>query len=301
MSKNRKPTVYLFVNKDSASLSLSRSHGRDASAILSHVQSCRNQKNKRLHMFRVDDGVPEPPAKRPSSRPPRLSPQSIVSSRQSSPRPPPSPWTETSSSSSPSVSPSPLSSSIDSASPRPLRTETPDVDELVDYYHSVCLTSDHQSGTPLHRHDLYQQIVTSDDFQNFSRRIAGGINGYAMLACTAARMAIDTPSRREEFEIKATRYMQPSLQWLREQLADPQARVFSDRQILQEMLLHCVTNWYLGEFAAAQTHLKAMGCFTASLDLSKSSDRNLMDIINRCGLYITNQRRPEHLPLRGPE
>ncbi|EXJ64500.1 hypothetical protein A1O7_00836 [Cladophialophora yegresii CBS 114405] len=300
MSKNQKPTVYLFINKDSASPSLSRSHGKDASAILSHVQSCRNQKNKRLHMFRVDDGVPEPPAKRPSSRTPRLSPQSIVSSRQSSPRPPPSPGAETSSSSSPSVSASPLSS-VGSASPRPHRTETPDVDELVDYFDTVSLTSDHQPGTHLHRHDLYQQIVSSEDFRNFSRRIAGDVNGYAMLACTAARMAVDIPSRREEFEIKATRYMQPSLRWLREQLADPQARILRDRQILQEMLLHCVTNWYLGDLVAAQTHLKAMSCFTASLDLSRSSDQNLMDIIDRCGLYITNQRRAEHLPYRCAE
>ncbi|KIW73035.1 hypothetical protein PV04_01187 [Phialophora macrospora] len=301
MSKNRKPTVYLFVNKDSASVSLSRSHGKDASAILSHVQSCRNQKNKRLHMFRVDDGVPGPPAKRPGPPASRLPPQTTVSSRQSSPRPSPTLWSETSSSCSGSVSPSPVSSS-DSASPRPHVREPPDVDELVDYLDSVSLTSGHQPPTYLHAgHDLYQQVVSSEDFLDFSQRTAGGINGYAMLACTAARMAIDIPSRREEFEIKATTYMQPSLQWLREQLADPQARIFTDRQILQEMLLHCVTNWYLGDFTAAQTHLKAMGCFTASLDLSRSSDRNLMDIINRCALYITNRTAADHHPRRSSE
>jgi hypothetical protein len=175
------------------------------------------------------------------------------------------------------------------------------VDELVDYFDSVSLTSGHRPQSYLHSHDdLYQQIVSSEDFQDFSRRTAGRINGYAMLACTAARMAIDIPSRREEFEIKATEYMQPSLQWLREQLADPQARIFTDRQILQEMLLHCVTNWYLGDFTAAQTHLNAMSCFTVSLDLSRSSDRNLMDIINRCGLYISTRTTAEHHPRRSP-
>ena len=56
---------------------------------------------------------------------------------------------------------------------------------------------------------------------------------------------------------------------------------------IPEMLLHCVTNWYLRDFNAAQTHFNAISCFTGCLDVSRTSDRKLMDIINRCGLYIS--------------
>lgn len=292
MSKDRNPTIYLFVNKDSASSSLSRSHGQDASAILSHVQSCRNQKNKQLHMFRVDDGTPESLPKRPGAPTPQSSPKYHVPSRQNSPRSPPVFRTETSSGSSRSVSLSPTSN-FSSASPQPQATEKPEVDELVDYFDSLSLTARNHTDTHSHNHDLYHQIVASEDFRDFSRRTAQGAHGYAMLACTAAKMATDTPSRREGFTIMATKYMQPSLQCLREQLADPRTRKMTNRQILREMLLHCVTNWYLRDFAAAQTHLAAMSCFTGCLDVFRSSDRKLMDIINRCGLYITNSQRAQ--------
>ncbi|RMJ20548.1 hypothetical protein PHISP_08582 [Aspergillus sp. HF37] len=94
MSKNGHPTVYLFVNKDRASLSLSRCHGKDASAILSHVQSCRNQKNKQLHMFRVEDTTElgsAPPSPRKQSighkhRSPRSTPP-LRSETPSTPKP----------------------------------------------------------------------------------------------------------------------------------------------------------------------------------------------------------------------
>ncbi len=292
MSNDANPTIYLFVNKDSDSTSLSRSHGQDASAILSHVQSCRNQKNKQLHMFRVDDGTPESLPKRPGPPTPQSSRRYSVPSRQNSPMSPPSLRTENSSGSSRSVSMSPVSN-LGSASPQSPINQKPEVDELVEYFDSLCLTAKHQAEIHSNNQDLYHQIVASEDFRDFSRRTAQGAHGYAMLACTAAKMATDTPIRREGFTIVATKYMQPSLQCLREQLADSRARTMTDRQILREMLLHCVTNWYLRDFTAAQTHLTAMSCFTGCLDDSRSSDRKLMDIINRCGLYITNSQRAQ--------
>ena len=297
MTKSRSPTVYLFVNKDSASDSLSRSHGKDASAILSHVQSCRNQKNKQLHMFRVEDGMPESPSHL-SSPPTPQSPQMLsVPYEPNSPKPIPTLRSETSSSSSASLSLS-RTTSNSSASPQPEQKERSEIDELVDYFDNLYMTRENQPGTTSISQDLYRQIISSEDSKNFSGRIPCGSHGYAMLACTAARMAVDIPRRREEFEIKATKYMQPSLQRLRVHLSDPRARTCTDRQILREMLLHCVTNWYLRDYDAAQTHLNAMSYFTGGLDVSHSSDRNLMDIINRCGLYITNAQRAEHSPCR---
>jgi hypothetical protein len=281
MSKSRNPTVYLFVNKDSASASLSRSHGKDASAILSHVQSCRNQKNRQLHMFRVEDGPSEPSTPQSPSAP-------TFPYQQNSPKP--TLRTETSSGSARSVSLSPTTTN-DSSSPRSSTEDRPEVEELVDYFDNLCMESSGQSGIDSHSYDMYRQIVSTEEFRNFSGRIPRGTHGYAMLACTAARMAVDAPERRDEFEIKATKYMQPSLQCLREQLTDSRARTLTDRQILQEMLLHCVTNWYIGDIVAAQTHLNAMSCFIGCLNVSTSADRVLMDIINRCGLSVANARR----------
>ncbi|KIW90432.1 uncharacterized protein Z519_09078 [Cladophialophora bantiana CBS 173.52] len=290
MSKSRHPTVYLFVNKDRASASLSRCHGKDASAILSHVQSCRNQKNKQLHMFRVEDTTelvrgPTPPSPRKQS----------VGYRHRSPRSTPplrseTPQTPKDRALARPSEPEPGIRSASSPSPRATSPgNSPEVEELLQYFNSLCLTP--ESHAHSQSQDLFTQIVSSEDFSNFSRRIVGGIHGYAMLACTAARMGADMPSRREEFEIKATKYMQPSLQRLREQLAGPNTRTLTDRQILQEMLLHCVTNWYLQDLTAAQTHLKAIHCFTGCLDVSNGSDRKLMAIINRCGLFIANSIR----------
>ncbi|KAJ9608883.1 hypothetical protein H2200_006654 [Cladophialophora chaetospira] len=293
MSKDRNPTVYLFVNKDNTSASLSRSHGKDASAILSHVQSCRNQKNKQLHMFRVDDGTPDSVPKR-SGPPTPQSPQAhTLPSKHSSPRSSPSIRSDISSPARRRSSTLSPPSSLASASPQPQSGEKPEVDELVDYFDMLYLTSKYRGESHPHSHDLYHQIVSAEDFGGFSRQTAGGTNGYAMLACTAAKMATEMPGRRDEFEIKATKYMQPSLQNLREQLANPQARTLTDRQILQEMLLHCVTNWYLGDLTAAQTHLTAMRCLTGCLDVSRTPDRKLMDIVNRCGVSIADSQREQ--------
>ncbi|OAP59466.1 hypothetical protein AYL99_06764 [Fonsecaea erecta] len=290
MSKTARPTVYLFVNKDRASLSLSRCHGKDASAILSHVQSCRNQKNKQLHMFRVEDTtelISAPPS-------PRKQSISHRHPRHRSPRPTPPLRSDTPPTTPKDhrlVKPEPVSS------PPPSRTNSPgkapEVEELLHYFNSLCFAQEpHPHGQPQSQ-DLFHQLVSSEGFSSFSDRVVGGIHGYAMLACIAARMGADIPSRREEFEIKATKYMQPSLQRLREQLADPATRTLTDRQILQEMVLHCVTNWYLQDFTAAQTHLKAISCFMGCLDVSNSSDRRLMDLINRCGLFIATSIRAE--------
>ncbi|KIW35396.1 uncharacterized protein PV07_02094 [Cladophialophora immunda] len=288
MSKNGHPTVYLFVNKDRASLSLSRCHGKDASAILSHVQSCRNQKNKQLHMFRVEDttelGSAPPSPRKQSIGHKHRSPRSTPPLRSETPSTPKPRALVT-----PELGIEPASSSPRASSPG----KSPEVEELLQYFNTLCFRQERHPQGQSQNQDLFHQLVSSEDFSSFSKRVVGGIHGYAMLACTAARMGADIPSRREEFEIKATKYMQPSLQRLREQLADPATRTLTDRQILQEMLLHCVTNWYLQDFTAAQTHLKAINYFIGCLDISDRSDRKLMDLINRCGLFIANSIRAE--------
>ncbi|OAL34675.1 hypothetical protein AYO20_06092 [Fonsecaea nubica] len=289
MSKNGHPTVYLFVNKDRASVSLSRCHGKDASAILSHVQSCRNQKNKQLHMFRVEDTTEL------TSGPPSPRKQSI-SHKHRSPRSTPPLRSETPSKPKTRVSSVGPEFTVGPGSPFPSANspgKSPEVEELLQYFNSLCLNPEPRSLGQSQGRDLFHQLVSCEDFSSFSTRTVGGIHGFAMLACTAARMGADIPTRREEFEIKATKYMQPSLQRLREQLGDPALRTLTDRQILQEMLLHCVTNWYLQDYTAAQTHLKAINCFTGCLDVSDSSDRKLMDLINRCRLFIANSIRAE--------
>lgn len=279
MSKPRKPTVYLFVNKDSASVSLSRCHGKDASAILSHVQSCRNQKNKQLHMFRIET-TPESPKLSESSTPdasPRASPTSpsISLSKVSSP-----------STSATSASPE-VVSDLPPASPHSQsRGTVSEIDELVHYFDTLWI-SERRGSDASQEPDLYHQIVSTEAFQNFHGRTAArSVHGYALLACTAAKMSTDFPSRRKEFSIKATTYMQPSLQCLREQLANPQGRTLTGHQILLEMLLHCVTNWYLRDYPVAETHLSAMRHFTGCLDVSRTADRKLMDVIKQCNLLI---------------
>lgn len=291
MSKNRSRTAYLFVNKDVDSASLSRSHGKDASAILSHVQSYRSQKNKQLHLGRIDT-TPDSVAKTSSPPLPSSPVKKSPSSGHCPLRTPPTLRSETSSSSGTSAQPD-----NSEGSPRSPRPSTPDdsaeVDELVQYYNSLCLASTQESAFQSLRHDLFDQIFSSQDYPHPSREVAGGIHGFAMLACTAAKMGAEMPSRREEFEIKATKYMQPSIQSLREQLANPHTRTLTDRQILQEMLLHCVANWYLLDFTAAQTHLNAIGCFSGCLDVTKPADRKLMDVIHQCRGCIANSRRTE--------
>jgi hypothetical protein len=293
MSKS--PTVYLFVNKDSASASLSRSHGKDASAILSHVQSCRNQKNKQLHMFRVDDGSQESVRKRAlPSAPSSPTKKPVLLRHPISPRAPPLLRSEASSSSYDSATSSPLSpvsSQASGASPHPGVRQTPELDELVEFFDSLCLTTNPQLSSHTSYQDLYQQVVSCGEFHNFSWPAARDRHGSAMLACTAARMASEMPDRREEFEIKATKYLQPSLQYMREQLAHHQSRTLTDRQILREMLLHCVTNCYLRDWTAAKTHLNAMNCLTGCLDVSRDPDRKFMDVILQCGLYIAQHSR----------
>ena len=294
MPKNRNPTAYLFVNKDSASVSRSRSHGKDASAILSHVQSCRNQKNKQLHMFQVD-GTPE-------SVPKISGPQLPLSPSSSSPTSTPTSRRDTSSSSNGSASPGLRDQNASARPPESrIKESSLEVEELVHYFDLLCLSSELHNLAPSQSQDLYHQLVSSQDFRNFSGQVHRSTHRYATLACTAAKMGADMPLRREEFEIKAIKYMQPSLRCLREQLAKPQTRKLTNREILQEMLLHCVTNWYLRDFSAAQTHLDAINWCTSRLDVSRSSDRKLMDIINLCGLYVTNAQRAEQLHEEGPK
>ncbi|KIX96952.1 uncharacterized protein Z520_07066 [Fonsecaea multimorphosa CBS 102226] len=288
MSKNGHPTVYLFVNKDRASVSLSRCHGKDASAILSHVQSCRNQKNKQLHMFRVEDttelGSAPPPSRKQHISHKHRSPRSTPPLRSATPSTPKARALAT---------PERVIESVCSPPRTDSPSKSPEIEELLHYFNSLCFTHEAHPQGQSQSQDLFRLLVSSEDFSSFSKRVVGGIHGYAMLACTAARMGADIPSRREEFEILATKYMQPSLQRLREQLADPATRTLTDRQILQEMVLHCVTNWYLQDFTAAQTHLKAINCFIGCLDVSNGPDRKLLNLINRCGLFIANSIRAE--------
>lgn len=165
-----------------------------------------------------------------------------------------------------------------------------EVDEIIQYFDSLSLSSKQVGDLQFSPDDLFYLIFSSQNYFRHSREIVGDIHAFSMLAITAARMSADIPSRREEFEIKATKYMQPSLLCLRSQFANSDARSLTDRQILVEMLLHCVTNWYLLDLTAAQTHLNAIGWFTRCLDDSNSSDRKLKDIIRRCNTGISDQR-----------
>jgi hypothetical protein len=297
MGKTPNSTVYLFVNKDIDSSSLSRCHGRDASAILSHVQSCRNQRNKQLHLFRVE--TTSSPSLRERNR---RSPSSPTSSETGYTRQRPQGHSrrdqivEHDSFSDPTDDASECVLSRCSTASTSQNGEgsgyVPTEDDLASYFGTFRLSAaSPKFAAQSLEQDLYSHIASLEEFQQPCWHMVYGSRKHALLACTAAKMAFDAPVNRTVMMLKATEYLQPSLQNLREQLADLRVKTMSDRQVLQEMLLYAVTSWYLGNLDTAWTHLNAMNCFIGCLDMARPRDKKFMEIINRCGLYVAGAQQ----------